>query len=175
METERSNTTKLLIDMRAIFGISAGFAYAGGSFLLGAVFFLCGLFLKLIDLPYAKLIGDLVPADDKEYRISAIIFNGSAFAGLLYGLGTLAYAGKTPWISPIFLLALPAVLMSVSLLGKWIPWVRPHSAFAKIRSGLISLPIAVFPIAAHYSPAMHVLVLISAILIVAVVVHKGSY
>jgi len=148
MNLERGNPMNLWIRMltwsRLLLGAGAGACFACGHFTVGAILFTIGLFTKAIDTPLAEWRKCPIPADDKLYRLVAVLFNGAAFFGLMFGLCRMAYSDELSWLYPILLLAINGGLMSVSLLGKWIPRVRPHSTFAKLRSGIISLVIVAF-------------------------------
>ena len=164
-----------LVLLRFVFGVLTGMAFINQDFTYGAIFFAIGLFTKMVDIPMSVWSGRPIPADDEVYRIVAVAFNGSAFFGLMYGLCEMASTSELSWLYPVLLLAINGALMSVSLLGRWVPWVRPHSYFAKWRSGVISFAMMCLVLSVAYSPLVGVITLLSAVFFAGDVAYKAHY
>ncbi len=122
-------------------------AWGLGWFELGAYLFALGLLTKAVDTPLSVAWKCPIPADDKPYRMVAVMFNATAVIGLTAAHGNMAYYGKMSWAMAALPLVTTAALMAITRL-----FVKPHSLIAKARSGLVSFIVIFFaaPDMPHY-------------------------
>ena len=128
---------RLMTWSRLPLAAAVALAWGFGHFELGAWLFTVGLFTKAADTFLGDRLGCPIPADDKLYRWVAIGFNLMATMGLTIGMFSAAMAREISWCLAIVPFSATSSIMLASSL-----FVRPHSKFAKVRSGVVSAILA---------------------------------